>query len=143
MQLFVQRWLLVLGVLTGIISLSGCGTAYSLRDTPYDAGLKISYESSGTAQVEARLQALIDSGEYELLSCETFSGNTVTLLESAVQLNLTAGQRGLKTGRLFRLVMSGSGSETTLYVLAHEKFGLKSAETDAAAQALANRLAPE
>ncbi|MAZ88640.1 MAG: hypothetical protein CL693_13450 [Cellvibrionaceae bacterium] len=126
-----------------IALLCGCGTAYSLRDTPYDTGIKISYGSNGTEQVEEKLQALIDGGKYELLSRETFSGNTVILLESGAQLNLTAGQRGVKTGRLFRLVMSSSGSESTLYVLAHEKFGLKSAETDAAAQALANQLSPE
>lgn len=143
MNLFVQRWLLVLGVITGIVLLSGCGTAYSLRDTPYDEGLKINYESNHASQVEKRLQALLDGGEYTLLGRETFSGNTVIFLESGAQLNLTAGQRGVKTGRLFRLVMPSSGSESTLYVLAHEKFGFKSTETNAAAQTLANQLAPK
>ncbi len=141
MRLFVQKWLFVLGVIAGIGLLSGCGTAYSLRDTPYDTGIKVSYDGNHTEQVEAKLQALIDSGEYELLSRETFSGSTVILLQNGAQLNLTAGQRGVKTGRLFRLVMSTSDGEGKLYVLAREKFGLNGSETDVAAQALANNLA--
>lgn len=120
------------------VFLSACGTAYSLRDAAYNTGIQVDYDGSKTALIEQHLQTLVDAGKYEMVSRETFSGRTTIYLEHGNELNLTSGQRGLKTGRLYRIVLSEESGE--IYVLGQEKFGFNGAETQAAAQVLANQL---
>ncbi len=129
---------LIVWVVVGL--LSGCGSAYSLRDAAYDSGASVAYEATMSAAIEQRLQELLDAGEYQMVSRDSFAGKTTIYLEHGAELNLTAGQRGFKTGRLYRLVLSASEGAGVLYVLGQEKFGFNGAETSAAARALAKRL---
>jgi hypothetical protein len=120
--------------------LSACGTAYSLRDAADDRGVSVAYDTSVRGLIEQKIQYLLEVGDYQMVSRETFSGKTTVYLEHGSELNLTAGQRGLKTGRLYRLVFSAGDDAGVLYVLGQEKFGFNSAETMAAARTLAKRL---
>lgn len=122
------------------VFLTACGTTYSLRDTNYNEGLKVSYDASKSALIEKQVQLLVDKGQYEMVSRETFSGRTTFYLEHGSELNLASGQRSVKTGRLYRVVLSEEESGGVMYVLGQEKFGFNGAETAAAAQMLANRL---
>ncbi len=140
MRQSIRSWGFLLGMFACTVWLGGCGTAHSLRDTPYDSGVKVAYTAEQGKHLEAKLQELLDSNEYSLMSRETFSGKTVIFLENGAQVNTTSGQRGVNTGRLLRVVRSAEGADGNRYVVAREKFGLSGADTQAAARSLANRL---
>ncbi len=125
------------------VLLTACGTTYSLRDTAYNEGLKVNYDASKSPLIEQKIQLLVDKGQYEMVSRETFSGRTTFYLEHGSELNLTSGQRGVKTGRLYRVVLSEEESGGVMYVLGQEKFGFNGSETETAAQALAHQLSLE
>lgn len=123
-----------------VMLLAACGTAYNLRSEPYSSGVEKSI--SGTPeQVEARLKALVDSGELDDMGRETHGEKVYVFLETGTQMNLTSGQRGVKTGLLYRVVYLPAGDGVSIYVLAQEKFGFSDEVTRAAASQLALQLA--